>query len=384
MLQEKLPLEGVVEAPLQMMLESPERLSLAEPDRTREEEVKTVPSEGEFIVKAGMVLSMLRVTLAVAVSPLASVAVRPTTWLTPSVEMVCGAGQLVTGELPAWQVAVTVTLLLFHPLALGLGDTERVIVGGVPVTTTKLNPLLATPPTVTTTLPVAAPAGTGTMIELVPQVVGVAAVPLKVTVLVPWLDPKLFPFMFTEVPPAPLVGDRLVMFGTTMKFSPLLEVPLTVTTKLPLVAPEGTVVTIDVGLQPVAVTAVPLKVTVLAPCVVPKFVPPIVTDAPTGPELGDKLVTLGPVPGTVKLTPLLTVPLAVTTTLPVVALAGTGTLIWVALQLVGTPETPLKLTVFVPCVEPKPVPLIVTDVATAPDAGEMLVMFGAAVPTSKP
>jgi hypothetical protein len=79
MLQEKLPLEGVVEAPLQMMLESPERLSLAEPDRTREEEVKTVPSEGEFIVKAGMVLSMLRVTLAVAVSPLASVAVRPTT-----------------------------------------------------------------------------------------------------------------------------------------------------------------------------------------------------------------------------------------------------------------------------------------------------------------
>ena len=29
-------------------------------------------------------------------------------------------------------------------------------------------------------------------------------------------------------------------------------------------------------------------------------------------------------------------------------------------------------------------PVIVTDVATAPEVGEMLVMFGAAVPTSKP
>jgi hypothetical protein len=45
--------------------------------------------------------------------------------------------------------------------------------------------LLATPPTVTTTLPVVAPAGTGTTMLLADQVVGVAAVPLKVTVLVP-------------------------------------------------------------------------------------------------------------------------------------------------------------------------------------------------------
>jgi hypothetical protein len=44
----------------------------------------------------------------------------------------------------------------------------------------------------------------------------------------------------------------------------------------------------------------------------------------------------------------------------------------------------LNVTVFEPCVDPKPVPLIVTDVATAPEVGEMLVMFGAAVPTSKP
>jgi hypothetical protein len=193
--------------------------------------------------------------------------------------------------------------------------------------TVKLTPLLATPETLTTTFPVVAPVGTGTVIELAPQLVGVAAVPLKVTVLVPWLDPKLVPVMVTAVPLAPLVGDKLAMLGVTVKLNPLLEVPLTVTTTLPLVATEGTVATIDVGLHPVAVAAIPLNVTVLAPCVASKFAPVIVTDVPTGPELGDKLVMLGPVPGTVKLTPLLTVPLAVTTTLPVVAPVGTGTLI---------------------------------------------------------
>ena len=113
----------------------------------------------------------------------------------------------------------------------------------------------------------------------------------------------------------------------TVKKTPLLAKLPVVTTTLPVVAPEGTVAIIDVGLQPVAVAAMPLNVTVLAPCVGLKFVPVIITDVPTGPEAGDKLVTLGPVPGTVKLTPLLTVPLAVTTTFPVVAPAGTGTLI---------------------------------------------------------
>lgn len=60
-----------------------------------------------------------------------------------------------------------------------------------------MTPLLATPETVTTTFPVVAPVGTGTLIELAPQLEGVAAVPLKVTVLVPWLDPKLVPLTHT-------------------------------------------------------------------------------------------------------------------------------------------------------------------------------------------
>jgi len=61
-----------------------------------------------------------------------------------------------------------------------------------------------------------------------------------------------------------------------------------------LVAPVGTVATIEVAPQLAIVDAVvPLKVTELVPCVVPKFVPVIVTDAPTAPEVGDRLVMFG-------------------------------------------------------------------------------------------
>jgi hypothetical protein len=74
----------------------------------------------------------------------------------------------------------------------------------------------------------------------------------------------------------------------------------------------------------------------------------IVTDAPTAAAVGDKLVMLGPVPGTVNSTPLLCVDPTFTTTFPVVAPAGTGTLIEVALQLVGIPDAALKFTVLLP------------------------------------
>jgi hypothetical protein len=75
---------------------------------------------------------------------------------------------------------------------------------------------------------------------------------------------------------------------------PLLATPPTVTTTLPVVAPVGTAATIDVLLQLVIdVAAVPLNVTVLVPCVEPKFVPVMVTEEPTAPEVGDKLVIVG-------------------------------------------------------------------------------------------
>jgi hypothetical protein len=49
-----------------------------------------------------------------------------------------------------------------------------------------------------------------------------------------------------------------------------------------------------VGLHVVAVPAgVPPNVTVLVCCVDPKFVPVMVTEVPTGPEVGDRLVMVG-------------------------------------------------------------------------------------------
>jgi len=51
---------------------------------------------------------------------------------------------------------------------------------------------------------------------------------------------------------------------------------------------------------------------------------------------------------TVKRTASLARPLTVTTTFPVVAPAGTGTTMLVALQLVGVADVPLNVTVLVP------------------------------------
>ena len=153
----------------------------------------------------------------------------------------------------------------------------------------------------------------------------------------------------TDVPAAPDVGDKPLTFGVgnTVKLVPLLGTPVTVTTTLPVVAPFGTGATIDVALQPVGVAAVPLNVTVLVPCVDTKFVPVIVTDLPTAPEMGDKLLMFG-VGSTVKLAPLLAIPFTVTTTFPVIAPLGTSTAMDVALQLVGVAAVPLNVTVLVP------------------------------------
>src|SRR6267142_5226719 len=154
--------------------------------------------------------------------------------------------------------------------------------------TVKFTPPLATPPTVTTTLPVVAPLGTGATMLDADQLVGVAVVPLNLTVLAPCVAPKFVPVIVTDVATGPLVGERLVSVGATVtvKVTPLLARPPTVTTTLPVVAPAGTGATMLVAFQLVGVAVVPLKVTVLALCVAPKFVPVIVTDVATGPDVG--------------------------------------------------------------------------------------------------
>jgi len=305
-----------------------------------------------------------------------------------------GTGTLIEVALQLVGVAVAplkVTVLLlwlepkFAPVIVTAAPTgpevgDKLLIVGAVEGTVKLTPLLATPLTVTTTLPVVAPVGTGTVIEDDRHRVGVPTVPLNVTVLDPWLEPKFDPEIVTEVPAAPEVGDRPDMLGvgSTVKLTPLLATPPTDTTTLPVLAPDGTGDLIEVALQLVGAAVVPLNVTVLEPCVAPKFVPLMVTTVPTAPEVGERPLMLG-VAATVNFTPLLATPPTVTTTFPVVALAGTGTRIVPERQLVGLATVPLKVTVLDPWLEPKPDPAMVTEVPTGPEVGDRLLIVGAAV-----
>src|SRR5271165_4699656 len=93
---------------------------------------------------------------------------------------------------------------------------------------------------------------------------------------------------------------RLMTPVVTLKFTPLLGTPATVTTTGPVVAPFGTVMAMQVSLQPagqalevVSVAMVPFTLTVLDPCVAPKCVPVIVIAVPTPPESGERFVMPG-------------------------------------------------------------------------------------------
>src|SRR5262249_59817478 len=103
----------------------------------------------------------------------------------------------------------------------------------------------------------------------------------------------------------------------------------------------------------------------VAPPIAPNPVPAIVTAVATGPLVGDRLVIVGATV-TVNATPALARPPTVTTTLPVVAPDGTGATMLVADQLVGVAVVPLNVTVLVPCVAPKPVPVRVISAPPRP------------------
>jgi hypothetical protein len=199
---------------------------------------------------------------------------------------------------------------------------ERLVILGV---TWKATKLLPNPPTETDT-----PAGPADRFGIVTpprllalQLVGATPTPPTVTWLVPWEAQKFKPETVTAVPIGPELGLRLVIFGVTTKFTPLPAIPDTVTTTWPVVAPAGTVTMRLVGLQLVGVAAIPLNVTVLVPWDAPKFAPETVTEDPTGPLFGLRLLMFGDV--TVKGTALLVTPPTMTVTFPVTAPIGTGT-----------------------------------------------------------
>jgi hypothetical protein len=155
-------------------------------------------------------------------------------------------------------------------------------------------PLLATPLTVTTTSPATAPIGTtARMLVLLHDVIVVTAMPLKATVPVPCVVPKFDPVMVITPPTGPVDELRLVTIAGTTKFAPMLANPATATTTVPEVAPAGTGTTMLEADQDVGVAKVSLKVTVLVPCMAPKFDPAIVMEAPTAPEAGVREVMVG-------------------------------------------------------------------------------------------
>jgi hypothetical protein len=253
--------------------------------------------------------------------------------------------------------------------------SERLVITGV---TTKIAVLLTRPFTVTeTTVLPGARLGTNTLRLLLVQLEGVTATPPKLTVLVPWLEPKLLPAIVTELPTGPDDGVRLVIPGLTVKFTVLLGTPPTVTMTGAAPSPRlvGTLKPMLELPQLVGVTETPPTVRVLVPCVEPKFVPVMVTAMPTPPDEGERLA----IPGvTLKLTLALENPPTVTMTgaAPSPSVGGTGTAMLPLLQLVGVTATPPTVTVLAPCVAPKLVPAIVIDVPTGPDAGVRLVMPG--------
>ena len=212
--------------------------------------------------------------------------------------------------------------------------------------------------------------------------------------------------MVTDVPTGPAVGDRDDIIGVvpTAKCTVSLARPPTVITTLPVVAPLGTVATIWVSLQLIGIAGAPLNVTVLVPRELPKFIPVIVMEVPTGPTDGDKLEITGVAPtvaddgsGAIsswKVLLLLVLPPTFTTTgigtpPPMGWLGGgfrsrlgTVTTIRVSLQIVTIPGVALKLTVLTPCEAPKFTPEIVNWVPDGPPAGDKEEMNGW-VPTIK-
>jgi hypothetical protein len=246
------------------------------------------------------------------------------------------------------------------------------------VLTVKLVVLVTEPAEVVTLIgPVVAPAGTVAVILVDETTLNIAVRPLKVTLVAPV---KFVPVIETVVPTGPKVGVNEVIVGApavgvTLNLWELQSVPPGVVTQIfPVVAVLGTVAVIFVDEFSVNVAETPLNVTLVAPA---KFVPVIVTDAPTGPLVGEKEETVGGAAAvTVKFWELGAVPSGVVTLIgPVVAPEGTVVVIVVFEVAVNVAETPLNVTLVAPM---RSVPVIVTDVPTGPLIGENEEIVGAA------
>lgn len=216
--------------------------------------------------------------------------------------------------------------------------------------------------------PMDTPAGTGATICVLLQLRGVAAMPLKLTVLLPCVLPKLIPLMATAVPTPPAAGVKLLMDGATEKDAELAMPPtVAATISGPGCSPKGTVAVMLVLFQLLGVTVTPPKLSVLEPWVMPKPDPFNVTAVPAAPDVGAMLGAAA----TVNCTPLLVSPwlTSVKVAVPAVCPDGTVSTTWVLLQLLGFPNgAPPQATTPLP-LDPRFNPLTVIMVPGDPPDG---------------
>ena len=261
-------------------------------------------------------------------------------------------------------VPVMVTIVPGAPL---VGEKELIVGAAVEVAvkSVELVAMQREQGVVTLILPVVAPPGTLVLICVLETTVKVAETPSKVTLVAPV---KAEPVIVTAVPFGPLVGEKELIFGSTVKLVELVALPTELVTLIgPLVAPLGTLALSWVSEIPLKDTdGVPLKVTAAVPV---KLVPVMVTVFPTAPRTGEKELMVGAaVEITVKAVELVAVPWGVfTLILPVVAPPGTLVVICVLETTVKVAAVPLKVTRVAPV---KPKPEIVTGVPSDPLVGE--------------
>ena len=185
-------------------------------------------------------------------------------------------------------VPVMVTDVPTGPLA----GVKFVMVGELAAANVNPTRVAVPPGVVTLTLPEVPDATTAVMLVAETTLNEVAAVPPKLTAVAPV---KLVPVMVTVAPIAALIGlnDATVgAVGVPMNVNParVAVPPGVVTLTLPEVPAATTAVMLVAETTLNDVAAVPPKLTAVAPV---KFVPVIVTVAPTAPEVGVKLVIVG-------------------------------------------------------------------------------------------
>jgi hypothetical protein len=243
------------------------------------------------------------------------------------------------------------------------------------VVTVKLLADMAVPPgAVTVIVPLVVPPATTAVICVALFTTKLdAALPLNATAVAPV---KLLPVITTEVPVGPLPGLKLEIAGgaVTMKFEVEVAVPSgVVTLMVPVVVPLATVAVIRVLLVTMKLAAaVLLKVTAVAPV---KSVPVIATNVPIGPLPGPKVDIVGAAI-TVKLPDEVAVPPGVFTLIfPLFEPLATVAVTCVELL---TEKLAAAFPPNVSAVAPvRFVPVMVTEVPEAPEAGLKLAMVGA-------